>query len=121
MVIDRIMEAAQDDPWLRDDPPEVEWPGGQSVPVGIPVDALICRAVSRAHERATGHEPGIEGSTFGADMRFFEHLAGMPCVMYGAGDIGWAHCPDEHISITEHLTATETIACLLVDWCGLAP
>jgi acetylornithine deacetylase len=119
MVLERIMEAARKDPWLRDHPPEVEWPGGQSVPVGIPVDAPVCRAVSRAHERVTGHKPGIEGSAFGADMRFFVHLAGMPCAMYGAGDIGWAHCPDEHISITDLLTATETIACLLVDWCGV--
>jgi len=120
MVIDRIMEAAKGDPWLREHPPEVEWPGGQSVPVEVPIDAPICQAVACAHEHVTGNKPGVEGSAFGADMRFFVRLAGMPCVMYGAGDIGWAHCPDEHISITELLTATETIACLLADWCGAA-
>jgi acetylornithine deacetylase/succinyl-diaminopimelate desuccinylase-like protein len=27
--------------------------------------------------------------------------------------------PDEHISITELLTATTTVACLLLDWCGV--
>jgi acetylornithine deacetylase len=68
----------------------------------------------------TGRKAGVEGSAYGADMRFFVRLAGMPCVMYGAGDIGWAHCPDEHISIKELLTATETVACLLVEWCGMA-
>jgi acetylornithine deacetylase len=120
MILDRIMEAANKDPWLRDHPPEVEWPGGQSAPAEVPLDAPICRAVSRAHERVTGEKPGVEGSAYGADMRFFVRLAGMPCVMYGAGDIGWAHCPDEHVSITELLTATETIACLLADWCGVA-
>jgi len=120
MVIDRIMQAAEKDPWLRNHPPEVEWPGGQGVPAEVPVDAPICRAVSRAHERVTGQTPAVEGSAYGADMRFFVRLAGMPCVMYGAGDIGWAHCPDEHVSITELLTATETIACLLVEWCGIA-
>jgi acetylornithine deacetylase/succinyl-diaminopimelate desuccinylase-like protein len=31
-----------------------------------------------------------------------------------------AHAPDEHISITELLTATSTVACLLADWCGVA-
>ncbi|HEX5849053.1 MAG TPA: ArgE/DapE family deacylase [Rubrobacter sp.] len=120
MVADRIMEAAEKDPWLREHPPEIEWPGGQSVPVEVPVDAPICQAVSHAHERVTGKRPGVEGSAYGADMRFFVRFAGMPCVMYGAGDIGWAHCPDEHISITDLLTATETIACLLVDWCGVS-
>ena len=62
MVIDRIMVATERDPWLRDHPPEVEWPGGQSVPVEIPVDAPICRAVSHAHEIVTGQKPGVEGS-----------------------------------------------------------
>jgi acetylornithine deacetylase len=120
IVIDRIMQTAEKDPWLRDHPPEVEWPGGQSVPAEVPIDSPICQAVSRAHEIVTGQEPGVEGSAYGADMRFFVNLAKMPCVMYGAGDIGWAHCPDEHVSITELLTATETIACLLVDWCGVS-
>jgi len=41
-------------------------------------------------------------------------------VMYGAGDVTVAHHADEHISITELLTATKTIACMLVDWCGVA-
>jgi acetylornithine deacetylase len=120
MVIDRIMEATERDPWLRDHPPEVDWPSGQSVPVEIPVDAPICRAVSHAHEIVTGQKLGVEGSAYGSDMRFFVRLAKMPCVMYGAGDIGWAHGPDEHVYITELLTATETTACLLVDWCGVA-
>ena len=120
MVLDRITEAAKKDPWLRDHPPKVEWPGGQSAPAEVPEDAPICQAISRAHERVTGKQPGVEGSAYGADMRIFVRLAGMPCLMYGAGDIGWAHCPDEHVSITDLLTATETIACLLVDWCGVA-
>ena len=51
-------------------------------------------------------------------MRLFIHLGGMPCVMYGAGDVSVAHAPDEHISITELLGATSTVACLLASWCG---
>lgn len=119
MVLERVAEAAKADPWLREHPPKVEWIGGQSAPAEVPLDAPICGAVSRAHERATGRKPGVEGVTYGADMRFFVRMGGMPCVMYGAGDIGWAHCADEHISIAELLTATETVACLLADWCGV--
>ncbi|HEV2743227.1 MAG TPA: ArgE/DapE family deacylase [Rubrobacter sp.] len=120
MVLERVMEAAEGDPWLREHPPKVEWIGGQSAPAEVSPDAPICAAVSGAHERATGRKPGVEGVAYGADMRFFVRMGGMPCVMYGAGDIGWAHCADEHISIAELLTATETVACLLADWCGVA-
>jgi acetylornithine deacetylase len=52
-------------------------------------------------------------------MRLFIHFGGIPCVMYGAGDVNVAHAPDEHISVTELLTAAGTLACLLADWCGV--
>ena len=67
----------------------------------MPPDAPICEAVKRAHERATGEEPTVEGVPYGADMRLFIRFGGMPCVMYGAGDVNVAHAPDEHMSITE--------------------
>jgi acetylornithine deacetylase len=52
-------------------------------------------------------------------MRIFIQFGDMPCVMYGAGDVNVAHAPEEHISINELLTATTTVACLLLDWCGV--
>jgi acetylornithine deacetylase/succinyl-diaminopimelate desuccinylase-like protein len=84
------------------------------------LDAPISEAVMRAHECVTGAAPAVEGVSYGADMRLFIHFGQMPCVMYGAGDVGWAHSADEHIVIDDLLTASKTIACLLVDWCGVA-
>ena len=53
-------------------------------------------------------------------MRLFIRFGGMPCVMYGAGDVNVAHAPDEHVSVTELMTATKTVACLLAEWCAVA-
>lgn len=118
-VVDRIDGVAREDSWLREHPPTVDWFGGQFAPVETPVDAPISRAVVAAHHAATGTDPVIEGVPYGADMRLFTLLGEMDCVMYGAGDVRVAHHSDEHISITELLTATKTIANLLVDWCGV--
>ena len=120
LVAQRIATVAERDPWLREHPPELEWFGGQFTPAEVEPDAPICTAVKEAHERVTGEAPAVEGVPYGADMRLFIHFGGMPCVMYGAGDVNVAHAPDERISITELLTATSTIACLLADWCGVA-
>ncbi len=117
-VHDRIDGVAREDPWLRDHPPTIDWFGGQFAPAETPIEAPISQAVIRAHRAATGVEPVIEGVPYGADMRLFTLLGGMDCVMYGAGDVRVAHQHDEHISIGELLTATKTIANLLVDWCG---
>ena len=120
LVSERIAAVAKRDPWLREHPPLLEWFGGQFAPAEVASDAPICEAVSQAHELVTGEKPSVEGVPYGADMRLFLRFGGMPCVMYGAGDARVAHAPDEHISVTQLLTATSTIACLLVDWCGLA-
>lgn len=120
MVRDRINAVAERDAWLRDHPPEIEWIGGQTMPSEVSIDAPICEEIVAAHRHVTGEPPEIEGVTYGADMRLFDHFGGMPCVMYGAGDVSLAHGPDEHININDLLTATKTIACLLAGWCGVA-
>ena len=119
LVCARIAAVAERDPWLREHPPELIWFGGQFAPAEVPPDAPICEAVKKAHERVTGKEPPVEGVPYGADMRLFIDFGGMPCVMYGAGDVNVAHAPDEHVSVSELLTAASTIACLLADWCGV--
>ena len=116
----RIDGVAREDPWLRERPPEIDWFGGQFAPVETPIEAPISRAVIAAHRAVTGEDPMIEGVPYGADMRLFTLLGEMDCVMYGAGDVRVAHHTDEHISINDLLTATKTIANLLVDWCGVA-
>jgi acetylornithine deacetylase len=120
LVAERIATVAERDPWLREHPPELEWFGGQFAPAEVEPDAPICEAVKEAHKRVTGEAPAVEGVPYGADMRIFIRFGDMPCVMYGAGDVNVAHAPDEHISITELLTAATTVACLLADWCGVA-
>ena len=117
---DRVAAAANQDPWLREHPPVLEWFSGQFAPAETDINAPICQAVLRAHERVTGVEPDVEGVPYGADMRLFIMFGEMPCVMYGAGDVAVAHQVDEHVSIDELVTATKTIACLLMDWCGIA-
>jgi acetylornithine deacetylase len=120
LVAERIATVAWRDPWLREHPPELEWFGGQFAPAEVPPDAPICQALKGAHERVTGEEPAVEGAPYGADMRLFIRFGETPCVMYGAGDVNVAHAPDEHVSITELMTATKTVTCLLADWCGVA-
>jgi acetylornithine deacetylase len=119
-VSGRLSAAAERDPWLRENPPRLEWFGGQFAPAEVAPDAPICEALKSAHERVTGEEPAVEGVPYGADMRLFIRFGETPCVMYGAGDVNVAHAPDEHVSITDLTTATKTIACLLAGWCGVA-
>ncbi len=119
-VRDRIHRAAERDPWLKSHPPVITFFGGQFIAAETPADAPFSESIRRAHRAATGADVRTEGVTYGADMRHFIAFGGMPCVMYGAGDIKLAHAPDEYLPVTELQTAVCTVANLLVDWCGLA-
>lgn len=118
LVSDRILGAASRDPWLKQHPPMITFFGGQFIAAETPMDAPICEAIRRSHRAATGKDVRTEGVTYGADMRHFIAFGGMPCVMYGAGDIRLAHAPDEYLQVEELQIAVHTVANLLVDWCG---
>ena len=114
----RIAAAAARDPWLRLNPPLIEYVGGQFVAAEVSPDAPLCATLSAAHRGVTGEPVVVEGATYGSDMRHFIHFGGMPCVMYGAGEIHLAHGTDERLSVEELLTATRTLAAFMVAWCG---
>lgn len=117
---ERVQAAAARDPWLREHPPTIEWFGGQFAPAEVPQDAALPQALAAAHQQVTGARPAIEGVPYGADMRHFVLFGEMPTVLYGAGDVNVAHQDNEHIDLRDLLTASSTLALLLLDWCGVA-
>lgn len=118
LLEDRLRAACEEDDWLRENPPELEYFGGQFQPSEVAVNAEICEVIRRSHHAAVGEEVSTEGVAYGSDMRHFVNLGGMPCVMYGAGDIADAHAPDECVRTDDLLTAVKTYASLLIRWCG---
>jgi acetylornithine deacetylase len=117
LVTDRIMTVALADPWLREHPPTIEWVGGQFAPAETAADADVVVVLRQAVATVTGSPPPIEAVTYGADMRLFTLLGGMPCIMFGAGDVRVAHRADEWISIDDLLVAAKAMAVFLLDWC----
>lgn len=116
----RVQKIAEADPWMREHPPVVEWIGGQFASAEVPEDEPIARAMKGAHKAVTGQDPILRGVAWGSDMRLFTEIGKMPTIIYGAGDEHNIHCPDEYIDIDDMLTAVESLAMMLVDWCGVA-
>lgn len=118
----RIDAVAQQDEWLRDHPPVLEWFGGQFDSAEVSPDEPIAQAVNRAHQVSTGKPVTMAAISAGLDLRLFTLFGKMSTVTYGAGDVnkGMAHGPDEWIELDEVLGAIETLALTLIDWCGEA-
>lgn len=113
-----VMNAAASDPWLAEHPPRVEWFSGQFAPSEIDGDHALVELVGNAHRTVTGATPAVTGVTYGADMRHFINIAGIPCLMYGADDVAGAHAPNESVAIADVLTCAKTVALATRNWCS---
>jgi acetylornithine deacetylase len=115
---DELARLAEADPWLRENPPRIEWREGNFAPSDVAVESPLVQTLSAAWRRIQGSEPAIEGVTYGADMRHFVLVGGVPCVMFGAGDVRLAHAPNESIPLDELFVAVAITAAFIADWCG---
>ena len=116
-VEDQIARFAQTDPWLRENPPKVEWLLWWP-PYDVPVDAPICKTIAAAYESVMGKPVKYHGFAAVDDAAFLNR-AGIPAVSIGAGDIFVAHAPNEYVEIAELVDATKIYALSIVEWCGV--
>lgn len=119
-----VATACAGDDWLRANPVEVEWWGGQYAPGRLPAGSDLVERVAAAHRVATtggdDREPDVWGAPYGSDLRLLTGLGGIPTVHYGPGDATFAHGPDEFVPLAEVTATARTLAALAVDTCGVA-
>ena len=116
-----IQRTADNDPWLRQHPPQIEWREGQFEPGSTSLEAPVIKTVAASHKMVMGANPGMEGVTYGSDLRLFTNHARIPAVLYGPGHVLDAHTVDESISIVEIMQATKILALTIMDWCSGRP
>ncbi|MFF8034840.1 MULTISPECIES: ArgE/DapE family deacylase [unclassified Streptomyces] len=104
-----VARACAADPWLRDRPATVSWPGGQFASGRLPEGHALADAVGAAYADATGGpRPRQRGATYGSDLRHYAG-AGIPTLQYGPGDIAVAHSEREHVSLRDVVRAARTL------------
>ncbi|MEU3945822.1 ArgE/DapE family deacylase [Streptomyces sp. NPDC029526] len=105
-----VAEACAANPWLREHPATVTWPGGQFAGGRLPEGHALADTVAGAHADATdGPRPRGRGATYGSDLRLYAG-AGIPTLQYGPGDITVAHSEREHVSLREVVRVARTLA-----------
>lgn len=108
-------EVSEEDEWLREHPPTVEWMVDADC-AEIPGDHDLTRSVHRA-ALAVGAESKVEGMSSHTDMGLLVN-AGIPTVNFGPGAPSVAHQPDEHLSEEDLVRATAALAMVMAEWCG---
>ena len=119
MFVAAIREVCEGDAWLRNHPVEIEWWGGQFTPGLTDLDASILGSLRRAHSSVSDYRQEVWGAPYGSDLRLMSGRGGVPTIHYGPGDARLAHGPMEKVPIAEVFTATNTLAVLALDYCGV--
>jgi acetylornithine deacetylase len=114
-----VTAAAGRDPWLRDHPPTVTWPGGQFASGRLADDDPLIAQVADAAEDVHGRRPNPAAGPYGSDLRLMLGIGGIPTLQYGPGAAEDAHAPRERVSIEETLGVARSLLVLTLRRCGM--
>jgi len=113
-----VRSSCQNDPWLRDNPPEItwifDWP-----PFETPATSPICRTLQTAAKNIDPAAGRFNGFVAVCDASFLQEK-GIPAVVLGPGDAKYAHSSDEKLSIKQLMDAAKVYALAMALWCEVA-
>ena len=115
---DKINEIADNDDWLRNNKPTVEWEGYSFASSMVPNDHPIVETIAEAIRDVTGEEPVYEGMTYASDARHLIDVGNTPTTVFGPGDIRVAHGPNEYVPVKDMETTVKTLALTIMRYLG---
>ena len=122
VVMDRVEEhvasVADDDPWLKENPPQVEWVGFRAEGCVFDTDSELGKTLRNAHKQWRGNEPEQLRCTATTDIRFFNLYYDIPATCYGP-KAQRIHAVDEKVSIDSIERIAEVMCSFIQDWCKL--
>lgn len=111
-----VMSACAADPWLREHPVELTWPGGLFAPGQLVEGHHLLGDMQDAVVAAGTPRPRVVGGPYGSDLRQYAS-AGVATLQYGPGDIAYAHSVDEHVDAADVVACAQAYALLALQQC----
>lgn len=111
-----VEDRADQDPWLREHPVRISWPGGTFASGRLPAGHRLLDDVTDAVTQVRGSAPDVRGAPYGSDLRLYA-AAGIPTLQYGPGRVEHAHAADESVEISDVLACAQVYALLALRAC----
>ena len=114
-----LTQACQADPWLSQQPAELEWLQGIGA-VEIPEDSAIYQTVAAAIQAVKGISPQTQSLHAASEIRTPFFYSGIPTIGFGplSGGNTQSGGTDEWVSVDDFINMVEVVARTIVDWCG---
>jgi acetylornithine deacetylase len=111
-----IQHVAQLDPWLKANPPKIEWLIDADCGETSCNDPFVKCCISSLKKLKIPSK--VEGTTCHTDMGWPINV-GIPTINFGPGNSRAAHNSDECLAIDDLIISTKMIANTIIDWCGI--
>lgn len=99
-------------------PVKVEWYGGQFAASQLPDGHPFLDLVASTHAELHGSMPKVKGVPWASDLRLLTDVGGVPTLHYGPGDLRVCHAVNEYVAVDELEAAAQTVAALILRFCG---
>lgn len=118
-VLETVAAAARQDPWLRENPPLVEFFGFRAEPSLVDPKTPAMQTLADCHASIIGTPLVFQPGTATTDERFFINNLKMSATSYGP--IGEnIHAGNERVLIPSIKQTAQVMALYLLRWCGVA-
>lgn len=124
-IEDHVNRAAAADLWLRENPPVFRWGGrsmieerGEIFPsLELDENHPALGMLKTAYEEQLHQAPVVDMSPSVTDAGWFAH-AGIPAVLFGPGELAYAHAVDESIDPEQLVQFAQIMARFIATWCN---
>ena len=118
-VEEYIIKIAKQDPWLKNNLPQIEWFGNQCLAAQISKKHPIIHTIKEVCTEKYDKNFDIAGVPWGTDGVKLIRNAGVPTVIFGPGTMSLAHMPNEYIEVKKLIEYTKLLAISILRWCGV--
>jgi acetylornithine deacetylase len=113
-VQDWIYTLCTGDAWLRGHLPALSWYQHCTPHYLDPGHALV--QMMRDNAQGVLGRGIISGFPAGCDARHLHNVAGVPTLVFGPGDLQYAHSIDERVNVEEYIQAIKILALTVYEW-----
>ncbi|WP_286181224.1 peptidase [Bacillus sp. ISL-37] len=115
-----IVGVCNDDPWLKENNPELEWFGASWLPGDLDPEHELIHVLTESYKEVKEQSPLIEASPWATDGGILSKVGGVPVVVFGPGVTETAHQANEYIKLEDIFEAAEIISLALLKWCEIS-
>lgn len=118
-VNERLDQVTQEDPFLVQNPPRVQWLNElRFEPSVTNLEHPFIQALAGTFSEIQRDAAKIHAMSAASDMRFLVNVGDIPSTNFGPGDPRLGHSSNERISIEELVEGAKVVTEFILRWCG---